>query len=126
MSSATATAGSAESFDRFLAALERGDIGGLTGALCRDACFLTQDRTPIGGRERVASLLAQLARIGLRVDASSRWAIELADFALLGARLQIQVPAAPRPLVQAADSTFVLAHRESRWKLLLIAPWGWR
>lgn len=125
MSPGSATVDPGAAFDSFLLALERRELRVLAAALCRDVCFLTPDRTPISGRDRVTSLLAQLLKTGLSVNPGSRRAIQLADFALLSIGLQLHLPAQPRPLVQSSEATIAFVNRESRWKLLLIAPWGW-
>lgn len=109
----------------FMEALAAGDLQGLSLHLCRDACFITRDATTIHGRERIVALLAQLESSGLRVSPRSMQAIPFADFALASARWTIRVPAHPQPLLQTTEATLALARRESRWKLLLIAPWGW-
>lgn len=114
----------AGALDVLLEALERGNVRGVRRRLCRDACFLTQDRTPILGRERVGSLLGQLVTAGLAVSAVGPYCLELGQMALVSARLQIRLPTGPEPLEQTTDGLFALVHREGEWKLLLAAPWG--
>lgn len=111
--------------DRFLRALARGDVEKLSSQLCRDACFLTQDATAIHGRARVGALLGQLVNANLRVLSERCHAIPMGDFALVCARWEMRLSTHAGPLSQTTDATLALARRESRWKLLLIAPWGW-
>lgn len=115
----------AEAVEGFLALLETGDLAALADSLCRDACFLTQDATTIQGRERITALLAQLQESGLSVTSLARQSLRLGDFALVTTRWKLRLPARPQPLVQTTEAMLALAHREGRWKLLLIAPWGW-
>jgi hypothetical protein len=124
MTQAGTLVGTAGALEVLLDALERGNIAELRQRLCRDVCFLTQDRTPIRGRERVDSLLSQLVGAGLVVSTAETSCVELGLFALVSARLQMRLPARPKTLELAADAVFALAHREGEWKLLLVAPWG--
>lgn len=114
-----------EAVEGFLALLEAGDLAALANSLCRDACFLTQDATTIQGRESIAALLAQLQESGLRVTSLTSHSLWLGDFALVTTRWKLHLPAQPRPLLQTTEAMLALARREGRWKLLLIAPWGW-
>ena len=114
----------AGAFESLLDALEHGKIADLRRRLCRDVCFLTQDRTPIRGRDRVDSLLGQLVEAGLVVSTAETSCLELGQFALVSAGLQMRLPARPKALELAGEAVFALAHREGEWKLLLVAPWG--
>lgn len=114
-----------EVVEGFLALLEGGEPAALANSLCRDACFVTQDATTIQGREPVAALLTQLQESRLRVTSLASNALSLGDFALVTTRWRLHLPAQPAPLMQTTEAMFALARREGRWKLLLIAPWGW-
>lgn len=50
--------------------------------------------------------------------------LQIASFALVSARWRLSFRARDVPLVQTTEATLVLADREGRWKLLLVAPWG--
>jgi hypothetical protein len=109
----------------FFDALERGCVPPPEQTLCRDVTFVTQDATAIRGRERVASLLAQLIGVRLQVLPGSSHMMELGEFALASAGWEIRLSNSTGSMVQRTEANLVFALRESRWKLLLIAPWGW-
>ena len=98
----------------FLGALNRGDHPALARTLCRQVTFLTQDATGIHGRERVASLLAQLLAGGLRVRLDTSHMMELDGVALVSLRWEIRLANRVETLVQRTEASLVLACRESR------------
>lgn len=113
-----------EVIDLLIAALDRGDSAAIPHLLCRDVCFLNQDATAIYGRDRVVSLIAQLIAAGVDVRSLSQHSLQIASFVLVSAQWKLSFTAREKPLVQTTQPTLVLAEREGRWKLLLMAPWG--
>ncbi|HET9154028.1 MAG TPA: nuclear transport factor 2 family protein [Solirubrobacterales bacterium] len=113
-----------EVIDLLIAALARGDNAAIPRLLCRDVCFLTQDATAIYGRDRVASLIAQLVAAGVDVCSLAQSSLQIGSIAMVSARWRLSFRAREEPLVQTTEATLVLADREGSWKHLLVAPWG--
>lgn len=111
--------------ESFLAALNRESRQSLGHLLCRDVTFLTQDATGIRGRERVAALLSQLRTDGFKVRSGASYEMTLTEVALISLGWELRLTNDVETVVQRTEAMLIFAHRESRWKLLFIAPWGW-
>lgn len=126
MSAGSAIQAPGECLDRFVKALNRGDLKTAVGQLARGACFVTPDATVIYGRQRIRGVLGQLISIGFQAQTGQRSALVLDDFALVSDRWTTRVGgengAGHRRDLRA---TTVLRQLEGSWKLLVAAPWGW-
>jgi uncharacterized protein (TIGR02246 family) len=112
--------------DRFVTALNDGDLRSVRDAFARDGCFVTPDATVIHGREHVGAALAQFVSIGFRVQLQLRSAVAASDVALLSDRWTTALRAESHAeLRQTCRASTLLRHLEGQWKILLLAPWGW-
>jgi ketosteroid isomerase-like protein len=110
-----------------LSALRSGDRRAAVAALARDACFVTPDSTVIRGRADISAILAQLGLMGMELEAEARGAALIAgDTAFCSERWTVRCGAeGPERLVRSFFSQSVSIRVEGRWKLLIVAPWGW-
>lgn len=107
-------------------ALSAGDLDAATACFARDACLITPDGTAVHRRDRIRPVLAQLvlARAKIAIERSST--LVAGDVAMRCERWTISSPSPEgRDLSQRTDSTLVLRRIEERWKIALLAPWGW-
>lgn len=103
-----------------------GNLEAASACFTRDACLLTQDATAIHDRAHIRPLLAQLIARRTRIAVEQSTLLSAGDVALVRERWTIQIDAAEgERFEQSCSPTLVLRQVEERWKLALVAPWGW-
>jgi ketosteroid isomerase-like protein len=103
-----------------------GNLEAATACFARDACLITQDATAIHERDHIRPLLAQLIARHARIVADLRSVVVAGEVAFARERWTIQIEAVEGSrFEQACDPILVLRRVEERWKLALVAPWGW-
>lgn len=108
------------------ALISAANLEAASACFTRDACLLTQDATAIHGREHIRPLLAQLIARRTRIAVEQSTLLSAGDVALVRERWTIQIDAAEGArFEQSCSPTLVLRRVEERWKLALVAPWGW-
>jgi ketosteroid isomerase-like protein len=111
----------------FVGALEEGDLAAGTAMFARQACFLTRDATAIHGREQIGAILAQMIDRRPRFHVEPRSLLDLGDLVLARERWTMRFqPGGAGAFEESTDATLLLRQVESKWKLALLAPWGWR
>jgi ketosteroid isomerase-like protein len=121
-----AVTGPERSSHDLVGALSAGNLNAATACFARDGCLITPDGTAVHGRDRIRSVLAQLilARAKIEIERSST--LVVGDVALRRERWTIRSSGTEgRGLSQSTESTLVLRWIEERWKVALVAPWGW-
>jgi ketosteroid isomerase-like protein len=112
----------------FVAALRRRDLEKASACLASDACFLTPDATAIHGRAEIVEVLSQLraCAIDLRIEMRAA-ALRAGDTALSAERWTVRTAGGhPGAMVRSFESRTVLRRIEDGWRILVLAPWGWR
>jgi ketosteroid isomerase-like protein len=108
------------------ALISAGNLDAATACFARDACLVTQDATAIHERDHIRPLLAQLIARHARIAADLRNLVVAGEVAFARERWRIQIDAVEGSrFEQACDPVLVLRRVEGRWKLALVAPWGW-
>jgi ketosteroid isomerase-like protein len=103
-----------------------GNLEAATACFARDACLVTQDATAIHDREHIRPLLAQLIARRTRIAVEQSNVLRTGDVALARERWTIAIDAAEGArFEQTCSPTLILRCIEERWKLALVAPWGW-
>jgi ketosteroid isomerase-like protein len=116
-----------ESLLAFAAALRRGELDRAAACFASDACFLTPDATIIRGRAEIAEILSQLRATGVRIEVEIRAAaLRAGETALTAERWTVRAGPADAALTRSFDSRTVLRRFGSDWRVLFVAPWGWR
>jgi ketosteroid isomerase-like protein len=112
-------------FETLTGALGAADLQSATACFCRDAKFITADRTAVVGRPEISRLLAQLIDQRATFELDNLSLIETAEVSLAGAGLTICSPR-PEGVLHARHSelTAVLRLIEGDWKLAILSPWG--
>jgi ketosteroid isomerase-like protein len=106
--------------------LSAGDLDGATGCFARDACLLTQDATAIHTRERIRPVLAQLISRNIRIEVTMRCVLPAGEIGLATEHWAIEIDGSEGSrFEQACTPTSILHRIEERWKLGVVAPWGW-
>lgn len=106
--------------------LSAGDLEGATACFARDACLLTQDATAIHTRERIRPVLAQLIARRTRIEVEQCCVLPAGEVALATERWTIAIEGTEGArFEQSCTPTLILQRIEERWKLALVAPWGW-
>lgn len=110
----------------FVYALNLGDLNRATACFSRDACLITPDATAVHGRDRIRPVLSQLIARRTRIEVKSSTVLIAGDIALAGERWSIRSEGAEGShLVQTSSSMLTLKRVEEKWKLAIVAPWGW-
>ena len=110
----------------FVHSLNLGDLSGATACFSRDACLITPDATAVHGRDQIRPVLAQLIAQGAEIEVQSSTALSTGDTALASERWAVRSSGAEGSrLEQVFSSTLILKRIEERWKLAIVAPWGW-
>jgi ketosteroid isomerase-like protein len=116
-----------ESLLAFIGGLRRGDLDHAAGCFASDACFLTPDATVIRGRTEIAEFLSQLRSTGVEIEVEIRAAaLRAGETALTAERWTVRTGRAGAGLTRSFDSRTVLRRFGGEWRLLFLAPWGWR
>lgn len=106
--------------------LSAGDLEAATACFAREACLLTQDATAIHTRERIRPVLAQLIARHIRIEVEQCCVLPAGDIALATERWTISLDGAEGSrFEQPCTPTLILHQVEERWKLAVVAPWGW-
>lgn len=106
--------------------LSAGDLEAATACFAREACLLTQDATAIHTRERIRPVLAQLIARNTRIEVEQCCVLAAGDIALATERWTITLDGAEGSrFEQSCTPTLILHQVEERWKLAVVAPWGW-
>lgn len=115
-----------QALDRFVADLNKGDLRNARAAFVREGCFVTPDATEIRGRESIGRTLAQLISVGVMVQLNVRRTLHLGGVALVSDHwTTVFRDGTGSELRQGARGTTILKFLEARWRVLLVAPWGW-
>lgn len=110
----------------FTELLTAGNLTAATACFTRDACLLTQDATAIHEREHIRPVLAQLIARRARIEVELTSVLSSGDVALARERWTIEIDGVEGSRFdQTCNPTMVLRQVEGRWKLALLAPWGW-
>jgi ketosteroid isomerase-like protein len=112
----------------FVLTVRRRDRDAAAACFARDGCFITPDATLIQGRNEIRRILGQICTLGIGFDVEAQAAPLVAgDTALTSERWAVRTDSgAGVPLIQTFGSKTVLRRVEGEWKLLFVAPWGWR
>lgn len=106
--------------------LSSGDLDAATACFAREACMLTQDATAIHTRERIRPVLAQLIARHTRIEVEQCCVLTAGDIALATERWTIAIDGTEGSrFEQSCKPTLILHRLEERWKLAVVAPWGW-
>lgn len=106
--------------------LSAGDLGGATTCFARDACLLTQDATAIHGRDRIRPVLAQMISRNVRIEAELGCVLPAGDIGLATEHWTIEIDGTEGSRFEQTCTPTLILHRiEERWKLGVVAPWGW-
>jgi ketosteroid isomerase-like protein len=106
--------------------LSAGDLEAATACFARDACLLTQDATAIHTRERIRPVLAQLIARHTQIEVEQCCVLPAGDVALATEHWTIAIDGTEGSrFEQFCTPTLILKQIEERWKLALVAPWGW-
>ncbi|HEV7398844.1 MAG TPA: nuclear transport factor 2 family protein [Solirubrobacterales bacterium] len=106
--------------------LSAGDLEGAATCFARDACLLTQDATAIHGRDRIRPVLAQLIARNIRIEVELRCVLPAGEIGLATEHWTIEIDGTEgSSFVQVCTPTLILQRIEERWKLGVVAPWGW-
>lgn len=109
----------------FVDALCFGDLNLAASYIARDACILNPDATLTCNRQEIRAILARLIAMGLQIQAELRSMFQLGDVALCSERWRMRFETNHNgPREQTSRATVVLRFIDDRWKLLLLAPWG--
>jgi ketosteroid isomerase-like protein len=115
-----------QSVEAFAAALGHGDLETASNCLAHEPTLITPDATAVGGRGTVRGVLAQLIADDPMIDFEFVGAIEAGEVAFAQQRWRIRPRAiAAAPHVQILTANFVLHRVGTRWRLAILAPWGW-
>jgi ketosteroid isomerase-like protein len=115
-----------ESVDAFTAALGHGDLETASNCLAVDVTLITPDATAVTGRRTVRDILAQLVGNGPMIDSELAGVIEAGPVAFAQQRWRIRSEViAGTPHLQTLTPSFVLLRLGTRWRLAILAPWGW-
>jgi ketosteroid isomerase-like protein len=110
----------------FVHTLNAGDLNRATACFARDACLITPDATAIYGRDRIRPILAQLIARRTEIAVESSTVLTAGDVALARERWAVRSNGVEGSrLEQTFSSTLILKRIEDRWKLAIVAPWGW-
>lgn len=106
--------------------LSSGDLEAASACFARDACLLTQDATAIHTRERIRPVLAQLIARHAQIEVELCNVLTAGDTALAKENWTIAIDGIEGSrFEQSCTPTLVLQRIEGRWKLAVVAPWGW-
>lgn len=106
--------------------LSAGDLEGATSCFARDACLLTQDATAIHTRDGIRPVLAQLIARHTRIEVEQRCVLSAGDIGLATERWTIEIDGTEGSRFEQTCTPTLILHRiEERWKLGVVAPWGW-
>lgn len=110
----------------FVHALNSGDLSRATACFSRDACLITPDATAIYGRDRIRPVLAQLIARRTEIAVESSTVLTAGDVALAHERWEVRSNGVEGSrLEQVFNSMLTMRRIEERWKLAIVAPWGW-
>lgn len=110
----------------FVHALNSGDLNRATACFAREACLITPDATAIYGRDRIRPVLAQLIARRTEIAVESSTVLTAGDVALAHERWEVRSNGVEGSrLEQIFSSMLTLRRIEERWKLAIVAPWGW-
>jgi ketosteroid isomerase-like protein len=103
-----------------------GDLEAATACFAREACLLTQDATAIHTRERIRPVLAQLIARHTKIEVEQRCVLAAGDIALATERWTMAIDGTEGSRFEQSCTPTLISHRiEDRWKLAVVAPWGW-
>lgn len=106
--------------------LSAGDLDGATACFARDACLLTQDATAIHGRDRIRPVLAQMISRNIRIEVELRCVLPAGDIGMATEHWMIEIDGTEDSRFEQSCTPTLILHRiEERWKLGVVAPWGW-
>ncbi|HXS33622.1 MAG TPA: nuclear transport factor 2 family protein [Solirubrobacterales bacterium] len=106
--------------------LSAGDLEGATTCFARDACLLTQDATAIHTRDRIRPVLAQLISRHIRIEVELRCVLAAGEIGLATEHWTIEIDGTEGSRFEQTCTPTLILHRiEERWKLGVVAPWGW-
>jgi ketosteroid isomerase-like protein len=106
--------------------LNAGRLDAATACFARDACLLTRDATAIHSRERIRPLLAQLISRRAQIAVETSNALIAGDVAFARERWTIAIDGVEGSRFEQLSEPDLILHRiEGKWKLALLAPWGW-
>jgi ketosteroid isomerase-like protein len=106
--------------------LNRGDLGGASAWIARDACLLTPDATAVHGREGVRTVLAQLIAGEPRIELECRRLLVARDTAVSRERWIVTSNGAGSARATGLLlPTLCLQRIEGAWKLTVLVLWGW-
>ncbi|MGN6557064.1 MAG: YybH family protein [Solirubrobacterales bacterium] len=115
-----------EAVDGFVKRLNAGDLEGVASCLARRGCLVTPDRTVIHGREDLRGAFAQLIACGFAAVLDLRTAVTMGEVAIFSDRWTTSMGTAGSSTTRrVARGTVLVSFLEGRWKLSLVAPWGW-
>ena len=106
--------------------LSAGDLEGAATCFARDACLLTQDATAIHTRDRIRPVLAQLISRHIRIEVELSCVLPAGNIGLATEHWTIEIDGIEGSRFEQACTPTLILHRiEARWKLGVVAPWGW-
>jgi len=110
----------------FAYSLNLGDLNRATACFCRDACLITPDATAVYGRDRIRPILSQLIARRAEIEVESSTVLTAGDVAMASERWVVRSNGVEGSRIeQVFNSTLILKRIEERWKLAIVAPWGW-
>ena len=110
----------------FVHTLNSGDLNRATACFAREACLITPDATAIYGRGRIRPVLAQLIARRTEIAVESSTVLTAGDVALAHERWEVRSNGVEGSrLEQVFNSMLTLRRIEEKWKLAIVAPWGW-
>ena len=111
----------------FAYSLNLGDLNRpVTVCFSRDACLITPDATAVHGRDRIRPILSQLIARRAEIEVESSTVLTAGDVAMASERWVVRSNGVEGSRIeQVFDSTLILKRIEEKWKLAIVAPWGW-
>lgn len=107
-------------------AIARGELERAGECFAREACFLTPDATAIRGRDSIRPVLRQLIAQGTQIEVLAEARLGAPGLELTSQRWRISTPGrGEKGFTQVTQALFVSGLVEHRWKLTIVAPWGW-
>jgi ketosteroid isomerase-like protein len=110
----------------FVHTLNSGNLNRATACFARDSCLITPDATAVYGRDRIRPVLAQLIARRTEIAVESSTMLIAGDVALAHERWEVRSNGVEGSrLEQTFGAMLTLRYIEERWKLAIVAPWGW-
>lgn len=110
----------------FVHALNSGDLNRATACFARDACLITPDATAIYGRDRIRPVLTQLIARHTEITVESSTVLTAGEVALAHEHWAVRSNGVEGSRLEQVFSAMLTLRRiEERWKLAIVAPWGW-